>query len=51
MPTTVLEPRTIAKDEAPPTIPKTMRAAVVEKFRAPLQLREVPVPSPGPGQL
>jgi propanol-preferring alcohol dehydrogenase len=50
MPTTVLEPRTIAKDEAPPTIPKTMRAAVVEKFRAPLQLREVPVPSPGPGQ-
>ena len=27
-----------------------MRAAVVEKFRQPLQLREVPVPSPGPGQ-
>jgi alcohol dehydrogenase, propanol-preferring len=32
------------------TIPKTMRAAVVEKFRHPLQLREVPVPLPGPGQ-
>ncbi len=27
-----------------------MRAAVVEKFRQPLQLREVPVPLPGPGQ-
>ena len=50
MATTVLEPETIAKDEAPPTIPKTMRAAVVEKFGAPLSLREVPVPSPGPGQ-
>jgi alcohol dehydrogenase, propanol-preferring len=31
-------------------IPKTMKAAVVEKFREPLQIREVPVPSPGPGQ-
>ena len=31
-------------------IPKTMRAAVVEKFGAPLQIRDVPVPSPGPGQ-
>jgi hypothetical protein len=31
-------------------IPKTMKAAVVEKFRQPLQIREVPVPSPGPGQ-
>jgi propanol-preferring alcohol dehydrogenase len=31
-------------------IPKMMRAAVVEKFREPLQIREVPVPSPGPGQ-
>src|SRR6478672_8985404 len=30
--------------------PKTMRAAVVEKFRQPLQIREVPVPTPGPGQ-
>src|SRR5512140_1831494 len=27
-----------------------MRAVVVEKFREPLQIREVPVPSPGPGQ-
>lgn len=27
-----------------------MKAAVVEKFREPLQIREVPVPSPGPGQ-
>jgi alcohol dehydrogenase, propanol-preferring len=31
-------------------IPKTMKAAVVEKFRAPLVVREVPVPTPGPGQ-
>jgi propanol-preferring alcohol dehydrogenase len=31
-------------------IPKIMKAAVVEKFRQPLQVREVPVPSPGPGQ-
>ena len=32
------------------SIPKTMRAAVVEKFRDPLVLREIPVPMPGPGQ-
>jgi alcohol dehydrogenase, propanol-preferring len=32
------------------TIPRTMKAAVVEKFGAPLAIREVPVPSPGPGQ-
>jgi len=32
------------------TIPKTMKAAVVEKFGAPLVVREVPVPTPGPGQ-
>src|SRR5690348_1893205 len=32
-------------------IPKTMRAAVVEAFRQPLQIREVPVPFPGPGQV
>lgn len=32
-------------------IPKTMRAAVVESFRQPLQIREVPVPNPGPGQV
>src|SRR5678809_848584 len=32
------------------TIPNTMKAAVVERFRQPLQIREMPVPSPGPGQ-
>jgi hypothetical protein len=32
------------------SIPKTMRAAVVEKFREPLVLREIPVPMPGPAQ-
>src|SRR6516164_11057661 len=32
------------------TIPKTMKAAVVNRFRQPLEMREVPVPSPGPGQ-
>jgi alcohol dehydrogenase, propanol-preferring len=31
-------------------IPKTMQAAVVEKFGAPLVVRELPVPTPGPGQ-
>jgi len=30
--------------------PKTMKAAVVEKFGAPMVIREVPVPAPGPGQ-
>ena len=30
-------------------IPKTMQAAVVEKFGQPLVVREVPVPGPGPG--
>ena len=30
--------------------PKTMQAAVVEKFGQPLVVREVPVPKPGPGQ-
>lgn len=29
---------------------KTMKAAVVEKFGAPLVIREVPIPTPGPGQ-
>ena len=29
---------------------KTMKAAVVEKFGKPLVLREVPIPTPGPGQ-
>ena len=32
-------------------IPKTMKAAVVEKFSAPLSIREVPVPEPGPGEV
>lgn len=32
------------------TTPRTMQAAVVEQFGRPLQLREVPVPQPGPGQ-
>lgn len=32
------------------TIPLTMQAAVVEEFGKPLQVREVPVPQPGPGQ-
>ena len=32
------------------TIPRTMQAAVVEQFGKPLQVREVPVPQPGPGQ-
>jgi propanol-preferring alcohol dehydrogenase len=31
-------------------VPKTMQAAVVEKFGEPLVLREVPVPTPGPEQ-
>jgi len=30
--------------------PKTMKAAVVEKFGAPMVIREVDVPTPGPGQ-
>jgi alcohol dehydrogenase, propanol-preferring len=32
------------------SILKTMKAAVVERFGAPLVIREVPVPTPGPGQ-
>jgi len=32
------------------TIPRTMKAAVVERFGEPLAVREVPVPEPGPGQ-
>ena len=42
------QPRKAEKTKS--IIPKTMRAAVVETFRQPLQIREVPVPSPGPGQ-
>jgi alcohol dehydrogenase, propanol-preferring len=32
-------------------LPKTMKAAVVEKFSAPLSIRDVPVPEPGPGEV
>lgn len=32
-------------------IPKTMKAAVVEKFSTPLSIRDVPVPEPGPGEV
>ena len=32
------------------SMPRTMQAAVVEKFGAPLVVREVSVPTPGPGQ-
>ena len=51
MQTSVLEhgPKAAEKN-LKPAISKTMRAAVVEKFRQPLQIREVPIPSPGPGQ-
>lgn len=31
-------------------VPKTMQAAVVEKFGEPLVVQELPVPTPGPGQ-
>ena len=30
---------------------KTMKAAVVEKFGAPLVVKELPIPTPGPGQV
>ena len=33
------------------SLPKTMQAAVVEKFGDPLVMQEVPVPSPEPGQV
>jgi len=32
-------------------IPRTMKAAVVKKSGEPLVVQEVPVPSPGPGQV
>jgi propanol-preferring alcohol dehydrogenase len=32
-------------------IPKTMKAAVVEKYSAPVSIREVAVPKPGPGEV
>ena len=31
-------------------VPKMMKAAVVEKFHEPLVMRELPVPTPGPGK-
>jgi len=33
------------------SIPKMMKAAVVEKFREPLSIREVPVPVPQSGEV
>ncbi len=33
------------------SIPKMMKAAVVEKFRAPLSVREVSVPTPRSGEV
>ena len=51
MQTAVLEQTPTLKEHKPKSVmPKTMRAAVVESFGRPLQIREVPVPSPGPGQ-
>ena len=51
MPTAVLERTPSLKEQKTTSvIPKTMRAAVVERFGQPLQIREVPVPAPGPGQ-
>lgn len=35
----------------PETLPRTMKAAVVTALGAPLDIREVPVPTPGPGQI
>lgn len=32
-------------------MPKTMKAAVAEKFGQPLVVKEIPIPSPGPGQV
>jgi hypothetical protein len=33
------------------SIPKMMKAAVVDKFREPLSIREVSVPAPLPGEV
>jgi len=33
------------------SLPRTMKAAVVTRLGAPLEIREVPVPSVGPGQV
>jgi alcohol dehydrogenase, propanol-preferring len=32
-------------------MPKTMKAAVVHRFRTPLEIEEVPIPAPGPGEV
>ncbi len=32
------------------SLPKTMKAAVVTRLGAPLEIREVPVPQVGPGR-
>ena len=37
--------------ESTTTVPGTMTAAVVTAFGAPLEVKEVPVPEPGPGQV
>ncbi len=39
--------RYLATSTSRPGIPTTMRAAVVEKFGAPLVIKNVPVPTPG----
>lgn len=36
---------------APATVPATMRAAVVTSFTEPIAVQDVPVPTPGPGQV
>jgi propanol-preferring alcohol dehydrogenase len=41
----------IQRETGRPLLGKTMRAAVVESFHEPLQIREVPVPSPAEGQV
>jgi propanol-preferring alcohol dehydrogenase len=35
----------------PEALPRTMKAAVVTQLGAPLDIREVPLPTPGPGQI
>src|SRR5690349_11733384 len=52
MQTALLEqPPKLEEEETSSPIPRTMRAAVVESFRQPLQIREVPVPYPRRGQV
>jgi alcohol dehydrogenase, propanol-preferring len=50
MTSAVLKKKTKSTAKISPPRTKTMKAAVVEKFRQPLQIRDVPVLSPGPGQ-